>query len=69
MFYGSSRLAAAWLAAAFALPAVAEEADKLDIHAGDYTAASSVVHSSFVPGVGMVDQGEVRPVVAEAKED
>jgi hypothetical protein len=69
MFYGSSRLAAAWLAAAFALPAGAEEADRLDIHAGDYTATSGVVRSSFVAGVGMVDQGEVRPVVAEVEED
>jgi hypothetical protein len=54
MFYGSSRLAAAWLAAAFALPATAEEADRLDSHAGDYTATSNIGRS---------------PVPTEAEED
>lgn len=56
MFYGSSRLAAAWLAAAFALPAAAEEADMLDVHAADYAAAGGAPRPSFA-------------LWAEAKED
>jgi hypothetical protein len=63
MFYGSSRLAAAWLATPFALPAAAEDADMLDIHAANSTATSGLARSSFVEVV------DARPVVAEVKED
>jgi hypothetical protein len=70
MSHFTNRLAAALLIASIAVPvAASESADALDIHAEDYTAAGGPVRSSFVAGVGMVDQAETRPVVAEIKED
>jgi len=70
MSHLTNRLLAATLFTCFALPAAAVEAvDTLDIHTGDYTASEGAVRSSFVVGVGMVDQADAPATVAEVRED
>jgi hypothetical protein len=70
MSHLTNRLMAAALLACLALPAAATEAvETVDIYTGDYTVDGGPVRSSFVVGVGMVDQGSAPATVAGVKED